>query len=247
MKTDITKPSLQKDIYYATLFEWATRESKWLINRSFAPGGWAVDFCYLYVMYRALNAAKPMSIIEYGLGQTTRMLSQYSVNSNDIVIPMLTIEHDIDWVNFYNDQLDSNIPRHLGTTFDLFTDCTYELNGRPDVTIKGVNLYSDKYYEYVEEYVRYNGKVQFVSVDAPFGTSPYSRVHLLDFLNYSWLDTNHFVIMVDDMEREGEQNTVKLFLSELKRMGVHYHKKIYSGEKPHMIIVSDDLRFLCTM
>ena len=69
---------LQKEIYYSVLFNQVTQNSPWLNDKSFAPGRWAVDYCFLYTMYRALEVVRPKSILDIGLGQTTKMLSQYA-------------------------------------------------------------------------------------------------------------------------------------------------------------------------
>ena len=74
----------QKDLYYGQLFNQVTLNSEWLCDKSFAPGRMAVDYCYLYTMYHALNVVEPTNILDVGLGQTSRMFSQYAKwkNSN---------------------------------------------------------------------------------------------------------------------------------------------------------------------
>ena len=91
------------------------------------------------------------------------------------------------------------------------------------------------------------GKYEFVVIDAPFGTKPYSRVHLLELISKELIEKDHFVIMLDDMDREGEKNTFAKAQELLTKHGYKFKTQIYSGEKSHGIIVSENLKFLTTM
>lgn len=242
-KTLSTKPSLQKDVYYATLFNQVTQNSVWLLDKAFAPGGWAVDYCFLYTMFRSLNACKPNNIIELGLGQTTHMLSQYkawynitSKQQKDDFCHLLTFEHDADWIEFFKTQ--SHVSLNIKQC-KLVKDTSVVIDGE---TYEHVNYYSD----FIN--LACNGdKYDFVVIDAPFGTKPYSRIHVLELIANNLINEDHFVIMIDDMNREGEQNTFKKCQEMLKARGVKFKTQIYSGEKEHGIIVSDSLKFLTTM
>lgn len=242
-KTLSTKPSLQKDVYYATLFNQVTQNSVWLLDKAFAPGGWAVDYCFLYTMYRALNACKPSVIIELGLGQTTHMLSQYKTWYNmtadkqkEDFCHLLTFEHDSDWIEFFKTQ--------FKVALDIY-QC--KLVKDTSVVIDGETYEHINYYSNFANLAEIGKKYQFAVIDAPFGTKPYSRIHVLELIANDLIDTDHFVIMIDDMNREGEQNTFKKCQEMLKARGVKFKTQIYSGEKEHGIIVSDSLKFLITM
>lgn len=234
-KTITTKPSLSKDMYYGMLFNQITIGSSWLKNMAFAPGGWAVDYCFLYTMYRALNACKPKHIIELGLGQTTHMLSQYRYLAEN-PCDLYTYEHDKDWVNFFITQ--SNVPLDIEV-------CNLLKNQKLTIgndTYEGVNLY-DNFLKLAKRCNNYD----FVVIDAPFGTKPYSRVHLLELIENELINKETFVIMLDDMNRSGEQATFEKSKELLKKHGYLFKSQIYSGEKEHGIIVSENLKFLTTM
>lgn len=232
-KTITTKPSLSKDMYYGMLFNQITIGSSWLKNMAFAPGGWAVDYCFLYTMYRALNACKPKHIIELGLGQTTHMLSQYKQHNNT---DLITFEHDEEWANFFKTQ----------SSVDLNIEiCKLLKNQKLTIgndTYEGVNLY-DNFLKLAKRCNNYD----FVVIDAPFGTKPYSRIHLLELIENELINKETFVIMLDDMNRSGEQATFEKAKELLKKHGYSFKSQIYSGEKEHGIIVSENLKFLTTM
>ena len=85
--------NLQKENLYAQCFNNSIQDSEWLKYRSFSPGGWAVDYGFLYVLYKILNYMRPSNVIEFGLGQSSKMIHQYaSYYQKDAV----TIEHDKD-------------------------------------------------------------------------------------------------------------------------------------------------------
>ena len=89
---------LQTEILYAQRFNNTIMDSDWLKYRSFSPGRWAVDYSFLFVLFKILNSMRPSNIIEFGLGQSSKMIHQYaSYYQKDAI----TIEHDKDWVDFF--------------------------------------------------------------------------------------------------------------------------------------------------
>lgn len=85
---------------WAAIFNNTIYNSSWLKDRSFSPGRWAVGYQFLYVMYRILNEVKPKSILELGLGQSTRMIAQYVRASSDV--NHYVVEHDPGWIEFFS-------------------------------------------------------------------------------------------------------------------------------------------------
>ena len=83
----------------ANLFRDTIQDSEWLRYKNFSPGGWAVDYGVLYTLYRVLNDMKPKNIIEFGLGQSSKMFHQYGAYYRDTKI--ITCEHNNDWISFF--------------------------------------------------------------------------------------------------------------------------------------------------
>ncbi|MDR0649034.1 MAG: hypothetical protein LBF92_06835, partial [Synergistaceae bacterium] len=95
---------LLEEILWAQIFHDTIAGSKWLIDKSFSPGRWAVGYEFLYVLYRVLNSVRPKKILELGLGQTTNMLSQYVSAHEDV--RHLIVEHDTEWIDFFRKEHD---------------------------------------------------------------------------------------------------------------------------------------------
>ena len=58
-----------------------------------------MGYQYLYAVYRILNTVKPKKILELGLGQSTKLLSQYAKTNKEV--KHIVVEHDQEWIDFY--------------------------------------------------------------------------------------------------------------------------------------------------
>lgn len=220
---------VEEENTWANVFHDVIKDSVWLQNKAFAPGRWAAGYQMLYVMYRVLDSVKPKKILELGLGQTTRMISQYSgfYHADHQVV-----EHDPKWIEFFT--------------------ITYEV---PD-NVKFVNLDTivDKYLE-DEDVIMYQGfeerfrgqRFDFICIDAPLGGKAvkYARIDILKILP-ECLESD-FVLLFDDTERIGETNTINLLQKTLKENGIKYVMKRYDGRKSSTIITTKKYSFLTSL
>ena len=62
-----------------------------------------------------------------------------------------------------------------------------------------------------------------------------------------WKTKREIFWLNDDCDRKGEQRTCQLIGYTLQGAGIPYFTYTYSGEKDVTIIVSQNLKFLCTM
>lgn len=217
-------------IYWSTIYNNTIIGSKWLIDKAISPGRWAVGYEFLYVLYRVLDEVQPDSILEMGLGQSTKLTGQFSMYYN---AKHVVIEHDPTWCDFF-----------------------LKRNGRlvEKSTIKVLPLEShgngkDKYFGY-EGYIELLKDEQFslISVDGPWGgEGSMSRRDILPLLPN--ILKNDFVIMFDDCGRAGEARTVAEVEKVLKSKDVEYAEGIYfgGGTKITVVITSRQLKFLTTL
>jgi hypothetical protein len=216
-----------KEILNAQIFTSTIENSTWLKNKSFSPGGWAVDYGVLYTIYRILNDVKPKSIVEFGLGQSSKMIHQYSSYYTDCSAE--TIEHDENWIRFFNNgrigEYAVNISVHelKKTVFK-----GHETLGYKDI----VNHFGVK-------------KFNLIIVDGPFGSPRYSRHQIIDMVPQN-LDSS-FCIIIDDYNRPGEKDTFNEICDLLSSNKIEYVTRVYSAIKEHAIICSSDLKFLTSL
>lgn len=215
-----------KEILDAQIFNSTIANSNWLKNKSFSPGRWAVGYVFLYVLYRALDEVRPVCIIEFGIGQSTKMLSQYSDFNNEARI--ISYEHDQDWIDYF--QKSFTISKNIG--------------------LKKANLIKKEYKGYYSTIydlgILTGEKFQLVLLDGPFGSPRYSRIQVLELIP-DHLDTGNFCIMIDDYERKGEQDTAKEICNLLDKGSINYFTRIYQGQKKVFLICSENNKFLASL
>lgn len=219
-----------KEAVWGEIFRDAIKNSKWLMQQGFYPGRWAVGYQFLYVLFRVLNSTTPKSILELGLGQSTNLIAQY-VNYNKDTLHSV-IEHDSNWIEYYKKEF--TVPKQ-----------TQIIN----LDIEKIN-YKNKYelFHYVgfKENVC-NRKYDLISIDAPFGSPDniYSRIDILSIIP-ECLD-NSFVIMIDDANRIGENNTIEAIKDTLSQSHISFTSGKYVGDKDTYVITSEDYKFICTL
>lgn len=222
--------NINKEILWAENFNNTVSGSEWLKDKSFSPGRWAVGYQYLYAVYRILNTVKPKKILELGLGQSTKLLSQYAKANK--VVKHIVVEHDQEWIDFYKKENEV-----AENTEILKIEREYRKYKNDDKVLA---------FKEFKENLK-GQKFDFISIDAPLGANAkiYARVDVLEILP-ECLEKD-FVMVIDDYNRKGEKNTVNEIERILKEHNISYCKGIYYGEKECMVISSEKLKFVCSM
>lgn len=215
---------------WAAIFNNTIFNSQWLVDKTFAPGRWAVGYPYLYVMYRVLNEVRPKKILELGLGQSTRMIGQYAAACSDV--EHIVVEHDLEWIRFFEN--DFQLSNH-----SQIVQLEREMIAYKEAA--AVRVFSD----FKEHFV--GQKFDFISIDAPLGgdMKQYARIDVLTMLPECLSDD--FVIMFDDCERVGEANTLAEMEKILQENEIKYKCGRYSGKKDCVLICAAHLGFLASM
>ncbi len=223
-----------RELIYANIFHDTIKGSEWLPGDfAMSPGNAALGYPALYVLYRILNEFHPKSILETGLGQSTKLISLYNRKYEDC--HHRVVEHDSSWIEFFTNHF--KVPETTEIVELPITDITIDLGKGPS----NVTVY-DGFTE------NFEGQVfDFMCIDGPFGfRSPqYARVDLFGILPECLAES--FVIFLDDCNRDGEKNTLDLISQLLKEHGITHYTNIYVGEKGTGLIVSKDLAFLCSL
>lgn len=220
---------MEQELLYASTFNSSIADCKWFVYKGISPGGMAVDYAFFYTLYRVLSSIKPNNILEFGLGQSSKMVHQYASFFNKQAI---TVEHDKEWVDFFLQSKEGEYPINI-LKLDLET---IEYKGTESLTYKNC-LESFK-----------GQRFDLILVDGPFGNMPglkYSRPQIIDLVKANI--TDDFVIIVDDYDREGERNTVDEVFTSLKHQGIEYIYRVYSSNKDHILITCPKWRFLTSL
>lgn len=219
---------LLREIYWANVFNNTISNSTWLIDKSLSPGRWAIGYPLFYVIYRILDEVEPNNILEFGLGQSSRMFHQYA--SHYRLSNVSTLEHDSDWINIY--KANKKIPSNANVSLIENEIITYK--GFETLSIANLN-----------KLVK-NNKYDLILVDAPYGSVRYSRVQILSLIPDN-IEINHFCILVDDYNRNGEKDTCTEIENIFRKHDISFYKSVYSGAKEFVLYCSTDLKYLTTL
>lgn len=205
-------------------------DSPWLKDKAFSPGRWAVGYPYLYVMYRILNEVQPQNILELGLGQSTKMIGQYTSCYKGVHHQV--VEHDPEWIDFFK-------KNYLLSKRTKLIQLNREFV--PYKEAEKVRVFKDFSQTFKGQ------KFDFISIDAPFGgdMKEYARIDVLQMIPACLAED--FIIMIDDCERSGEKHTVVEMERVLQENQISYRKGKYSGKKDCIVIASNVLKFVCSM
>jgi len=209
------------ELNFADLFHDTINNSAWLKDKSFSLHGWAANYSFIYMLYRILNNAKPGHILEMGMGQTSRLTSQYIAYCNSGAT-LDIIENDFGWISTYQPQLaqSERIKVHL-CDLDIFVHENTEC----------------RKYKKLNEVIG-GKKYDLIIIDGPYGgnqTMP--RSNILEIIKNGNL-ADDFIIVFDDTERQGEQNTVKETLNILKEQNISFIMFSREGIKTQTYITS---------
>ena len=217
----------QQELIWANIFHDTIRGSEWMLpNLALSPGRWALGYPGLYALYRTLDELKPLSILELGLGQSTKIIGSYVnyMNKKGYECRHCVVEHDKNWIDFFVSN--NNIKETEIIQLDM-EEVEFNIEG---IGKTGVNIY-------VGFQQRLQGrKFDMIFIDAPLGSEEYSRIDVANILPDCL--SEQFVLMMDDCERKGEIRGLQLIESILQENQIAYGRGIYQGEKATILLVS---------
>lgn len=221
------------ELLWARTWEDTCRDIEWIKNLpGISPGRWAVGYNYIYVMTRVLNELKPHSILDLGLGISSSLISTYlgyEKEKNSGQFEHLVVEQSQDWIETYT-------KGHV-----ILPSTTIVQRNCKQIEYNGGNTYIYEDFKSVIADKRFD----IISIDGPWGGDRNSRRDIVDFLP-SILNES-FVIIIDDSERVGEQDTIKSIITRLKDKGIETKTSTYKGGVDCSVIVSVDNEYICTM
>ena len=217
-----------QELEWAVIFQDSIKNS-WLEHVGLSLGRWAIGYPFAYILFRTLEAEKPLNILELGLGESTKIILSYKKQSPNPVKHSV-VEASKEWLNFFQrsnaDLVGDSELVHLGYQFSKFRDFQ-------DVRV--FNGFEEKFK---------NNKYDLICIDAPLGgdMKEICSVDILSIIPGSLNST--FVILLDDFNRQTEKNLAKLIFEELDKNQTSYVSGTYDGEKSTLLIASPDLAYL---
>lgn len=217
----------QSEILMSAKFDDTINGCPWLKFKNLSAGGWAGDYGLMYTLFRILNDIHPHRILEFGLGQSSKLIHQYANYYDDTYA--VTYEHDVKWIDFFKKGLFEQYKINIHTT---------ELE---ETQYKGENTLS--YKNNCKELI--GQRFDLILIDAPFGSPRYSRSQILNIIPDCLSDS--FCIIMDDYNRNGEQETINELKDILRHNRIEFNEKCFSYSKQHYLICSIDNNFLISI
>jgi hypothetical protein len=212
------------ELQWANIFRDSIKGQREIETLSLNIGRWAGGYQFFYILNRVLTEFKPKSILEFGLGESSKLISthleSYLPTSHHHII-----EHSTDWSNFFNSR------------FILSKRSKIEHLDLVITKINGFNVHS---YKDFQEKIKNN--YDLYVVDGPFGSSGFSRFDIVSVVNHFQQD-ERFIILFDDTNRYGERDTVGVIRETLDLKKIKYFISSYSGLKETTVICSEEFRF----
>ncbi len=217
-----------REVIWSQAFHDSIKGKKYLQDLPLHVGGWAGNYSFFYVLNRILMEYKPLSILELGLGESTKFIStyldNYLLNSSHLII-----EHDENWANTFRERFALSSRSEI-KLFDLQEK---EVKGFQSNTYQGLTDKLEK-------------KFDLYLIDGPFGTDRYSRYDLFGITKNLDLG-DEFIIILDDYHRRGEKDTIEDVLAELKSKNIPIYTKKYVGNKSQFLIATEKYKYTTTL
>ena len=215
-----------QELNFADLLHDTTLQTAWLKDKSFTCFRGAANYGFLYTLFRVLDNANPQTILEMGMGQTSKLTTQYAAFKHpDAKLDI--VENDKNWIDLYSAQLakGDNIRIHH-QELEFFT----------------VNGIACRKYADMTPIVQ-DTKYQLIVVDGPFGADqPQPRTNIIGLVDNNLADD--FVIIFDDAERAGEQDTIRKTKQRLSEKGIKFVEDKRTGIKTQVLLLSESRSFI---
>jgi hypothetical protein len=214
-----------QELIWAQVFHDSIRGKSYFENLPLNVGRWAGNYAFFYVLCRVLSDAKPQRILEFGLGESSKFISAYMQNDQKSGIHQI-IEQNQDWATAFKN-------RYQLSEFSMVSICP--------LVKKQVNGHEVNCYDGLSEVA--SGTFDFYLVDGPFGSAHFSRYDILSMAE-RLTSSNDFIIIIDDFDRVGEQETAKALIALFEGKQIQFGAQIFTGLKKIWVLVTAKYRFL---
>ena len=231
---DVQNKSLElifSELKYGLLFENSIKSSKWLRNKNFSLINSDSNFSFMYILYQILDKIKPENILEFSLGQTTKLTTQY-VTSNKRS-KLTVIDSNQDWIDIFSNSLTLSDNVHIAF-------CDLEL-----FKFKSTENYRYKNILGIVEDTKFdliiiNGPQGFLSASDVL--MKYPKIDVLNLIDDNLNDD--FIIIMDNYNRHGEKNTIKELKKLLNEKNLRFYTYEVLGLTEQCVICTENNKFI---
>jgi len=216
------------ELEWSQIYHDSIRGKKWIEELPLNIGRWAGNYVFFYVLNRILTEAKPKSILELGLGESTKFISKF-IENELLDTRHIVVEHNSNWINNFNQK------------FDLSKNTEIIHLNLNETSVCGFSKFN---YESFDSLI--HDEFDFYLIDGPFGSEIESRDDILQIAKRLNKDKS-FVLMFDDSNRKGEYQTITNLLKILDLNKIKYFTFTYSGNKSVTIITSKEYEYLTSV
>ena len=174
---------LSQELEWANVFHDSIKGKPWLTSLSINIGRWAGNYSFFYLLHRILQDYKPSSILEFGLGESSKFISTYLSNA----LPNtkhVVIEHETIWEAKFNENFT------LATNSSIINCALIQTQ---------VNGFTTNSYEKLQNKI--TTPFDFYIVDGPFGSDRFSRYDMY-YIAENFTIKDEFIILFDDTHRK---------------------------------------------
>lgn len=207
---------------WAHTYHDSIRDNPELQNLSLKVGRWAGTYSFFYILHRILKEYEPEKIVEFGLGESSKFISTFN-HSIGNKLEHITIEQDGNWKNIFNQQFEQNNIDIKVHPLQVKKHLEYEYNGYENIE----NVPTD---------------ADFYIVDGPFGSKRFSRYDIINVIqNFS--QEKEFILILDDYQRIGEQDTSKEIIKTLKIKNIEINHRVYKGIQDQFVVATNKYKY----
>lgn len=219
------------ELLWATKFNSISDSIPWFQMRSIAPSGAAANYSFLYILFWFLEYFQPQNILEFGVGQSTIITSQYANFFKQFRgTSLVAIDDSAHWSKTIQHRLtfgrDNNQPPTVPSASEFL------ILNRSHFFYRGFKTY---FYENVDKHIG-DKKFDFIIVDGPHRTGRFGRVGFIELIPQCLAE--RFVILVDDYDSLTIKDSALAFVNKLVDAKIPVNAHFYGGEKSQFLLFS---------
>ncbi len=217
-----------KELLWAEHFHDYINSMEEIKKLQLAPRGWAANYSMLFIITKIINEFKPGKILEFGLGESSKLISTL-INNLDEIENHLIIESDSDWIDHFKNNFELLQKSKIVKTPAFLHEIKKQQTLMYD--LPKTNVYCD---------------FELFIIDGPKGSRNFSRFNICEIADNFKTD-KEFIIIIDDAERNGEIQTITELQKILNKNKIIFDKNTFTGCKTQYVIATEKYKYALSL